>query len=350
MTMVIAPATAGQAAHAEPGAHDYADLKALVKAAGLLDKQPLYYTAKITATVGLFAGGVAALLAFDAFWARALVAVYLAVVCAQLGFIGHDTGHRQVCARGTANDLLGLVFATLFLGMSVGWWREKHNAHHAHPNHLEMDPDIDIPMLAFSPAAAARATGITRVMVQYQAFLFYPFLLLAAVDFQLSSLRYQFRPGSHRRGAEPLVLAAHHLLYTGGLIWLLGGWGGVGFIVLHQAVFGLLMGSVFAPNHKGMLLMDEESGLDFMRAQVLTARNVRSTPLTDFWYGGLHLQIEHHLFPSMARNKLKQAHLITRAFCRERGIAYHETGVVQAQREILHYLHTLGAPLRAARG
>ena len=78
------------------------------------------------------------------------------------------------------------------------------------------------------------------------------------------------------------------------------------FIVVHQALFGLYTGLVFAPNHKGMPILDSDSQLDFVRRQVLTSRDVNAHPLTDFWYGGLNYQIEHHLFPSMPRNKLKK--------------------------------------------
>ena len=37
--------------------------------------------------------------------------------------------------------------------------------------------------------------------------------------------------------------------------------------------------------------------------------------LVDFWYGGLNYQIEHHLFPTMPRNKLRQARPLVKAFC-----------------------------------
>ncbi|MDP8950858.1 MAG: fatty acid desaturase, partial [Actinomycetota bacterium] len=88
---------------------------------------------------------------------------------------------------------------------------------------------------------------------------------------------------------------------------------------------------------------------DFLRRQVLTSRNVTAHPLTDFWYGGLNYQIEHHLFPSMPRNKLREAQSIVKAFCREHAIAYHETSVLRSYREILQHLHEVGAPLREAR-
>src|SRR6185436_6173671 len=103
--------------------------------------------------------------------------------------------------------------------------------------------------------------------------------------------------------------------------------------------------STFASNHKGMLVLTGNGTLDLLRQQVLTARNVRSHPLTDFWFGGLNYQIEHHLFPHMARNKLKVAQTTIKAFCQAHAIPYYETGILQAYGETLRYLHHVSAPL-----
>jgi fatty acid desaturase len=70
--------------------------------------------------------------------------------------------------------------------------------------------------------------------------------------------------------------------------------------------------------------------------------------LTDFWFGGLNYQIEHHLFPHMARNKLKAAQATVKVFCQAHAIPYCETGIIQAYGEALRYLHHISAPLRLA--
>jgi fatty acid desaturase len=98
-----------------------------------------------------------------------------------------------------------------------------------------------------------------------------------------------------------------------------------------------------------MLILDKDSPIDFLRQQVLTSRNVRAHPLTDFWYGALNYQIEHHLFPTMPRNKLREAQQTVRAYCEQHSISYHETGMLQSYREILGYLHEVSAPLREKR-
>jgi fatty acid desaturase len=96
-----------------------------------------------------------------------------------------------------------------------------------------------------------------------------------------------------------------------------------------------------------MPILPADTDLDFLRQQVLTARNVRPNPITDFWYGGLNYQIEHHLFPTLPRNKLGQARAIIKDWCRDHAIDYYETGLIQSYKEILSSLHEVGAPLRA---
>ncbi len=59
----------------------------------------------------------------------------------------------------------------------------------------------------------------------------------------------------------------------------------VGFILVQQGLFGLYLGCSFAPNHKGMPILDATDRSSFLRRQVLTSRNVHSGWLTDFALG-----------------------------------------------------------------
>ena len=165
----------------------------------------------------------------------------------------------------------------------------------------------------------------------------------------LSSIQFLIEKKAKRPLAEAIAMGAHFIVYFGLLFSLLDAWQAVLFIAIHQGLTGLYLTSIFAPNHKGMPVLENDSQLDFLRRQVLTSRNVSAHPLTDFCYGGLNYQIEHHLFPSMPRNKLREAQVIVKCFCRARSITYHETSVLQSHREILQHLHRVGTPLREAR-
>jgi fatty acid desaturase len=326
--------------------NEYAELKQLIKQKGLLGKQPKYYTYKILSTVGMLVLSIAFLLLVHNFWLQLVNAVFLAFVFGQIGFLGHDAGHRQIFNTTRKNDIITLLQGNLLVGMSSSWWIGKHNAHHSNPNQLDMDPDIAIPAVCFTEEEAKSTRNFARFLVKYQAFFFFPLLMLIGLDLQRVSIQFLMKNKVKYLWTEVLLLIAHYTLYFGLVFSQLNLWQGIIFILVHQTLFGLYLGSTFAPNHKGMPILEKNSKLNFLRRQVITARNVTSHPFNDFWYGGLNYQIEHHLFPSMPRNNLKEAQQIIRAFCLERSISYYETSMVQSYKEILSFLHQIGAPLR----
>ena len=327
---------------------DYADLKRRIVEAGLLDKQLGYYALNTAIRLGFFAASIAVLLVVDNLWLQLLNAAFMAFAFTQIGYLGHDAGHRQVFSGATKNDQYGLAINGL-IGLSRSWWVDTHNQHHVNPNDLDLDPHTAIPIFAFSDEQAREKRGLPRFLVGYQAFYFFPILLLQGLGAKLASIQYLVSRGVKVHGIELSVMALHFVLYFGVIFYALSVWQAIAFIAVHQAMFGLYMGSVFAPNHKGMPTISQESQLDFVRKQVLTSRNVRGHAVTDFIYGGLNYQIEHHLFPSMPRNKLGEAQTIVRAFCQERGIPYRESGAIASHKEIIQFLHQVSAPLREAK-
>ena len=88
------------------------------------------------------------------------------------------------------------------------------------------------------------------------------------------------------------------------------------FMIVQQGLFGLYLGCSFAPNHKGMPILDAADQSDFLRRQAITSRNVRSGWLTDLALGGLNYQIEHPRLPSMPRPNLRRSQALIGAFCR----------------------------------
>lgn len=326
--------------------NEYAELKRLVKQKGLLDQQPAYYICKTFFTFSLLAISVIFLLVVNNFALQLLDAVFMAFAFAQIGFLVHDIGHRQMFRTARKTDISGLIVGNLLLGESWSWWVDKHNRHHGHPNQLDTDPDIAIPLLAFTEEEARNRRGFLRFMVKYQAYLVLPLELFAWLTFLIFSICFLRERKAKHPLVEILLMAFHYLLYFGLLLSRLSLGQMVLFFIINRALLGLYLGSVAAPNHKGMPVLDKDSRIDFLRQQVLTSRNVRAHPLTDFWYGGLNYQIEHHLFPTMPRNRLKEAQQIVRSYCQEHSISYHETSMLQSYKEILGYLNEVSASLR----
>lgn len=343
--------TDGNVSPSFPATHftnEYAELKRMVKDAGLLEKQPLYYTGKIGLLLALLIISIVVLLFVKPFWIQLLNAVYLAFVTTQLGLLGHDAGHRQIFHRTWKNDMVSLFTGNICLGISNEWWIGRHNKHHNNPNQLDHDPDVSIPIIAFSSDDLAQKATFLHGFLKYQAYFFFPVLSLALMDMQKNSITYLLQEKGKYYITERVLLVLHFVVYFGLLFSHLAIWQAVLFILIHYIVSGVFMGSIFAPNHKGMPVLDASSRMDFLHRQVITARNVHAHPLTDFWYGGLNYQIEHHLFPSMPRNQLRKAQGMIKPFCLSHAIPYYETNLIQSYWETLQALHEVTAPLREA--
>ncbi|TMG12200.1 MAG: acyl-CoA desaturase [Chloroflexi bacterium] len=326
----------------------YAELKRRVEAAGLMQKRPGYY-ALMLVTNALFFGVCFWVLALvHSWWATALVAAVLGFASGQLGFQLHDSGHKQMFPSRRLNTLIGVLTGNGLLGMSHGWWVDKHNRHHGNPNHQDLDPDIGVGVIAYSEEQALAKTGPARWIVRHQAGLFFPLLFGLGWAMHVASVKFLVRQPSRLRWIEVGLLCLHAIAYIALLVAIVGPWRAVLVIVVQKCVGGFYLASVFAPNHKGMPQIEPGQELDFLRSQVLTARNVKSHPLTDLLYGSLNYQIEHHLFPTMPRCNIRRAHAIVRAYCAEVSVPYHETSIYRSYREILSYLHEVGAPLRTS--
>lgn len=344
--MTTSPSSAEAGARAA-SRNDFAELGRLVRDEGLLDRRYAYYAVKISLTLLALAGGCVAFVLLGDSWWQLATAVFFAVMFAQIAFLGHDAGHNQIFRTGRANDRLGYALGGV-VGMSYGWWMGKHTRHHAGPNHEDDDPDIDIPLLAFTRGQTGDKRGLVRWTSKYQAFLFFPLLLLEGLSLHWSGIEAVWKDEVKHRRLEAALLLAHIGVYLGAVFVVLSPPVALAFIAVHQGLWGVYMGCSFAPGHKGMPTYTDKTKLDFLRKQVLTSRNVRGGPWVDFTLGGLNYQIEHHLFPSMPRVNLRRAQPLVRKFCDDHGIDYAQCGLFKTYYYVLRYLHDVSAPLRAA--
>ncbi|WP_433323338.1 fatty acid desaturase family protein [Spirillospora sp. CA-294931] len=328
-------------------ASDFGPLAREVRDSGLLDRRIGYYVrAGGLNVVGIVAVWCAVAWASASWWV-VLLGVPLAALSARTGFLGHDAGHRQIASSHRVNRLLGMVLGPVMGGLSYGWWNDKHNRHHANPNHVGKDPDVGEGVLSWTVEQAARKQGVLRWLSRHQARLFFPLLLLEGLNLKANSLMDLKNRSPRDRWLEGTLLVTHHAAYLALVFTLVSPGKAVVLIAIHQGLFGVHLGSAFAPNHKGMAMPAEDERLDHLRRQVLTSRNVRGGPVTDWLLGGLNYQIEHHLFPSVPRPSLRKLQPLVKAHCARVGLPYAETGLVDSYRQALRHMHEVGADLRS---
>ena len=267
--------------HAPPG--DFRALAVEIRDAGLLDRRFGYYVLKIGLTLAFFGAGWAALVIVGDSWATLGIAALLGVMFTQLGFVGHDAGHQQVFRSRRANWVLGLAVGNALIGLSFGWWVPKHSAHHAHPNQIDRDPDIGEGLVL------SDSSRLMRFLTRSQGTLFFPLMLL------------------------------------------------------QQAIFSIYLGLSFAPNHKGMPVLDTDTKMGFARRQIITARNISGGRFITFLLGGLNYQIEHHLFPTMPRPNLARAQSIVQPFCIASDYGYCEATLFGSYAQTFRHVRAVAA-------
>jgi fatty acid desaturase len=319
-------------------ASDYGTLLAEVRRARLLDRSGLSYLPRGLAIGGMMIVGLAVFWWLGDSWWQLAVAAFFAVVFAQLGFLGHDAGHQQIFRSKRRNDVLGLLLSNLGVGLSYEWWVDKHNRHHRHPNEVGSDPDVQRNILAWTPDQADSQRGAFRVVARHQAAFFFPLLLLEGWNLHVGSVRTLIaRP--RQRLVEIGLLSAHAAGSLALLLVVLSPLKALAFVAVQQSLFGLYLGCSFAPNHKGMQILEGGSSGDFLRRQVLTSRNVTGGRATAALLGSLNYQIEHHLFPSMPSRNLRRCQPLVKAFCAAHDVAYCETSLFDSYARVLRYLH-----------
>ena len=336
------------ATHAAPSqggrANDYTELARRIAGSGLLRRRYAHYWVRLIAVPVVVGAAIAAFVLIGDSWWQLLTAAGFAVIFTQIAFLGHDAAHRQIFQSGRWNDWTSLIVGDLFIGMSYGWWQHKHTRHHANPNKIGSDPDIELPVISFTSEQVERRRGpVTAWLIAHQGWFFFPILLLEGVALHVSSVRRVLaREPVARRWVEIVLLTIR-----------LGGFVALVFVVLSPGIafaflgvqlglFGFYMGMSFAPNHKGMPLVPKGVKIDFLRRQVLMSRNIRGGPVLDTVMGGLNYQIEHHLFPSMPRANLRKASPIIADYCAERGVPYVQTGLIQSYVIVVRYINRVG--------
>ncbi len=323
---------------------DYRELARIVRSAGLLERQYAHYWVRLLAVPVIAAISIAAFILIGDTWWQLITAVVAGLLLTQAAFLGHDAAHRQIFTSARWNLWTSYFVADLVVGLSIGWWQKKHTAHHLFPNQVGQDPDIEMPVIAVTreKVASTRSRPL-RWLMQHQGALFFPLLMFEGISLHASALHRVFsREPIPHRAVEITFLTVRLGGFTALVFWVLSPGVAVGFLAVQLAVFGIAMGASFAPNHKGMPIVPAGVRLDFLTRQVMMSRNVRGGRVIDILLGGLNYQVEHHLFPTMARPNLRRAALIVERYCLDNGVPYTSVRLFESYGIVIRYINRVG--------
>ncbi|QAY58782.1 acyl-CoA desaturase [Microbacterium protaetiae] len=330
-----------------PIARAFTDISHVVRESGLLRRTPWFYALVGAAIAVGFGGCITGFILLGESWFQLLIAGALGILFTQVAFLSHEAAHRQIFASGRMNDRVARILGNAIVGMSYSWWDSKHSRHHANPNKVDKDPDIQVDTISFLDEDAAQARGIRRMITRRQGWLFFPLLTFEGLNLHRLSLQHLFARGPVKgRWTELGMLAIRFTVYLVPVFLLLPLGMAFAFLGVQLAVFGVYMGASFAPNHKGMPVIAPDAKLDFFSKQVRTSRNVGGGWWATWLMGGLNYQVEHHLFPNMPRPHLARAREIVIEQCRTLNVPYVETSLWRSYAIVIAYLNRVGLAAR----
>ncbi|MBA8817605.1 fatty acid desaturase [Microbacterium halimionae] len=321
----------------------YTEVSKVTRETGLLKRARGFYALVGGILAICLAGCVTGFILLGDSWFQLLIAGALGIILTQIAFVSHEAAHRQILESGPRNDRLARGLISGVVGMSYSWWSSKHTRHHANPNRVSRDPDIEVDTVSFLEEDAAKARGLHVFLTRRQGWFFFPLLTLEGLNLHYLGVKHLTTTKNVKgRWIELSLIAGRFALYLSLLFWALPLGMAFAFLGVQLAVFGVYMGAAFAPNHKGMPIVDRDAKLDFFTKQVRTSRNISGGWYTTWLMGGLNYQVEHHLFPNMPRPHLAKARLIVRDYCETLNVPYTETTLLRSYAIVIEYLNRVG--------
>lgn len=234
------------------------------------------------------------------------------------GWFMHEWGHGSLTGNMTLDRRLQEFYYAFGCGMSAGYWRNQHNKHHAAPQKLEHDIDLNtLPLLAFNSRVltdtkmgryVSKSRIYRNLWLPIQHILF-PFLICFLV---LLLWCFYLHPRFILR--KKLYLEGFWLLW---FYWsFFGPWWSVWWLFpqhsfLLMVIMYLGTGQVsgpyifinFAVSHTHLDVLDKDSHVTWVEYASKYTMNISNHWFVNWWMGYLNFQIEHHLFPQCPQYK-----------------------------------------------
>ena len=319
---------------------DYIELKKQLEEKGLLGYTLFYYFLNFLMNTMLLALLLVIVFYLDNWYATILMAIPIAFIGIQFGYLGHDAGHNAVSKNQFINDFMGQFCHSLVLGLSFSYWRDDHNKHHANPNHESIDPNM-FDLYSFTEKKARERSGFGKLVTRYQSFLLIPASLMLFFIIRYDSVKYIFK-NKKVIFLDLLLIIIHVLIFFVSAYYFIGFIQAIVLYLVVTLLMGVHFGFSFIPNHVGMPVLTGNEKLSFLEKQTITSRDIKSGKLLDIIFGGLNYQIEHHLFPNISRKNLRQIKNIVKDFCIKKVIPYKDETLLLAWKDIFTYLHNIG--------
>eukprot|EP00756_Hemistasia_phaeocysticola_P000906 Hpha_TRINITY_DN10654_c0_g1::TRINITY_DN10654_c0_g1_i1::g.156694::m.156694 len=329
----------------------YQKLRADLKAKGHFEPSVAHVLYRLAEIAIMHIVGIYILMNYPTPLGVAGALLMLGVVQGRCGWLMHEAGHYSYTKVPALDRVLQIFLYGVGCGMSAGWWRSQHNRHHAAPQKLHHDVDLEtMPLVSFNHRISARIKNpILKAWLRLQGILFFPVICT------LVSLGWQFflHPRYMQRTGKYMEFLSLVIRYVGWFGFVTQGWTwgqAWALYVAYVAVGGSYIFTNFALSHTHLPVTSEDEYIHWAEYAVNHTTNITPHPGTNWWMSYLNFQIEHHLFPQMPQYHMPKVAPQVRAWCKENGLQYDERDYFSCFADTLKNLHDVGASAGADAG
>lgn len=248
------------------------------------------------------------------YWTGMLI---LGITSGRCGWLQHEANHNSFTGYVKLDKIIGSFFFSLGEAGSARWWISSHNRHHASPQHVGYDSDLNtLPAMAFDAVTAKMGNPS---WLRYQAWTFQP-----SVWFVVLYWKFFLHPRAiilKRAFTDGIFLVAHYVAWYFAFRWM-----GIAKMIFTHLVWGSIAGSYlfthFALSHTFREILPSDQQEDWVRAALLRTVDISNTPFVNWIMGYLNFQIEHHLFPNMPQFRQAQVQPRIMEFAKKHGLPY----------------------------
>nr|BCB67649.1 delta5 desaturase [Parietichytrium sp.] len=325
---------------------EYVALREQLVKEGYFDPSPLHIIYRCAELAAMFA------LSFYLFSFKGNVVATIAAIviggCVQgrCGWLMHEAGHYSMTGNIPVDLRLQEFLYGIGCGMSGAWWRSQHNKHHATPQKLKHDVDLDtLPLVAWNEKIARRVKpgSFQAKWLHLQGYIFAPVSCLLVGFFWTLYLhpRHMVRT---KRNFEIFSVALRYVCWFSLLL-------SMGYTVgeslgLYVLTFGLgctYIFTHFAVSHTHLPVSEEDEYLHWVEYAALHTTNVAIDSYVVTWLMSyLNFQIEHHLFPCCPQFRHPAISSRVKKLFEDNGLVYDARSYVQALKDTFGNLHEVG--------
>eukprot|EP00298_Acanthocystis_sp_HF-20_P027031 c493_g1_i2.p1 GENE.c493_g1_i2~~c493_g1_i2.p1 ORF type:complete len:442 (+),score=139.32 c493_g1_i2:36-1328(+) len=338
---------------------DFAKLRKKLVEEGYFDPSVSETVYRVSELIFLHVVGLY-LFSFPSFLSKFIGLAILGIAEGRCGWLMHEGGHFSMTTNIIVDKIFQVVLFGFGCGMSGSWWRNQHNKHHATPQKLQHDVDLDtLPLVAFNSAILnnrffnVSKSPILRVWLRFQGALFIPIsCLLVALGWQFFlHPRHIYRlltsPRSSKQNRMFALLEATMLVLRFylmfGVVFSSYSWSSaIGCFLFYDFIGASYIFTNFSLSHTHLPVSDANSYLHWVDYASKHTINITPGIICTWWMAYLNFQIEHHLFPSMPQFRHPKISPLVREMFENNGLVYDSRPYFSTLGTTLKNLNTVG--------